>query len=90
MRWKQARPPSCSTARPARTCLLYTSVLAGVQDNALVGQAFTAAFGSFGPKFIAVSILVLAYSTTLGWSHYGTKAVELSLIHISFYRRTLQ
>ena len=53
------------------------AVLAGVQDNALVGQAFTAAFGSFGPKFIAVSILLFAYSTTLGWSHYG-----LSLIHI--------
>ena len=52
------------------------AVLAGVQDNALVGQAFTAAFGSFGPKFIAVSILLFAYSTTLGWSHYGTKAVE--------------
>ena len=47
-----------------------------MQDNALVGQAFTAAFGSFGPKFIAVSILLFAYSTTLGWSHYGTKAVE--------------
>ena len=41
------------------------AVLAGVQDNALVGQAFTAAFGSFGPKFIAVSILLFAYSTTL-------------------------
>ena len=40
----------------------------------LVGQAFTAAFGSFGPKFIAISILLFAYSTTLGWSHYGTKA----------------
>ncbi len=52
------------------------AVLAGVQDNALVGQAFTAAFGSFGPKFIAVSILLFAYSTVLGWSHYGTKAFE--------------
>lgn len=52
------------------------AVLAGVQDNALVGQAFTAAFGSFGPKFIAISILLFAYSTVLGWSHYGTKAVE--------------
>ena len=52
------------------------SVLVGVQDNALVGQAFTAAFGSFGPKFIAVSLLFFAYSTVLGWSHYGTKAVE--------------
>ena len=52
------------------------AVLANVQDNALVGQAFTAAFGSLGPKFIAISILLFAYSTTLGWSHYGTKAVE--------------
>ena len=52
------------------------SVLAGVQDNALVGQAFTAAFGSFGPKFIAISLLFFAYSTVLGWSHYGTKAFE--------------
>lgn len=51
-------------------------VLAGVQDNALVGQAFTAAFGSFGPKFIAIALLFFAYSTVLGWSHYGTKAVE--------------
>ena len=52
------------------------SVLVGVQDNALVGQAFTAAFGSFGPKFIAISLLFFAYSTVLGWSHYGTKAFE--------------
>ena len=52
------------------------AVLANVQDNALVGQAFTAAFGSLGPKFIAISIPLFAYSTTLGWSHYGTKAVE--------------
>ena len=36
------------------------SVLVGVQDNALVGQA----------------LLFFAYSTVLGWSHYGTKAVE--------------
>ena len=41
-----------------------------------MGQAFTAAFGSFGPKFIAISILLFAYSTTLGWSCYGCKAVE--------------
>lgn len=50
------------------------SALVNVQDNALVGQAFTAAFGSFGPKFIAISVLLFAYSTVLGWSHYGTTA----------------
>ena len=43
---------------------------------ALVGEAFSTVFGSFGPKFIAVSILLFAYSTVLGWSHYGTKAFE--------------
>ena len=32
-------------------------------------------FGAFGPQFIAVSVLLFAYSTTLGWSHYGTRAV---------------
>ena len=55
------------------------AVLAGVQDNALVGQAFTAAFGSFGPKFIAISLLFFAYSTVLGWSHYGATACRFLL-----------
>ena len=51
-------------------------VLLGCTELYSMTEAFTAAFGSFGPKFIAVSILLFAYSTTLGWSHYGTKAVE--------------
>lgn len=51
-------------------------MLTDVQGSALVGQAFSTAFGAFGPKFIAVAILLFAYSTVLGWSHYGTKAFE--------------
>ena len=51
-------------------------MLTEVQGSALVGEAFSTVFGSFGPKFIAVSILLFAYSTVLGWSHYGTKAFE--------------
>ena len=51
-------------------------MLSEVQGSALVGQAFSTVFGSMGPKFIAVSILLFAYSTVLGWSHYGTKAFE--------------
>ena len=47
-----------------------------VAGSALVGQAFATVFGTMGPKFIAVSILLFAYSTVLGWSHYGTKAFE--------------
>ena len=50
--------------------------LSDVQGSALVGQAFSTVFGHYGPKFVAVSILLFAYSTVLGWSHYGTKAFE--------------
>ena len=45
-------------------------------DSALVGQAFSTVFGSFGPMFIAIAILLFAFSTALGWSHYGSKAWE--------------
>ncbi|MGN0662707.1 MAG: alanine/glycine:cation symporter family protein, partial [Faecalibacterium sp.] len=51
-------------------------MLTDVQGSALVGQAFATVFGGLGPKFIALSILLFAYSTVLGWSHYGTKAFE--------------
>ena len=51
------------------------AALTGVEGPALVGQAFSTVFGAFGPQFIAVSVLLFAYSTTLGWSHYGTRAV---------------
>lgn len=50
------------------------AMLSDVAGSALVGQAFSTVFGSFGPKFIAVAILLFAYSTVLGWSHYGTTA----------------
>ncbi len=52
------------------------AVLADVEDSALVGQAFATVFGNIGPMFIAVAILLFAFSTVLGWSHYGTKAFE--------------
>jgi len=51
-------------------------VLSSVTDSALVGEAFSTVFGSFGPIFIAIAILLFAFSTVLGWSHYGTKACE--------------
>jgi len=40
----------------------------------LMSYAFGNAFGSFGKAFIALAILLFAYSTVLGWSHYGTTA----------------
>lgn len=44
--------------------------------GALVGQAFGQVFGYAGVAFIAIALLLFAFSTVLGWSHYGTKACE--------------
>jgi AGCS family alanine or glycine:cation symporter len=45
-------------------------------DSALMGKAFESMFGAVGPMFVAIAIFFFAYSTVLGWSHYGTKAWE--------------
>ncbi len=49
-------------------------------DSTLVAEAFNTVFkfGSFelGRYFIALAILLFAFTTVLGWSHYGSKAVE--------------
>lgn len=41
-----------------------------------VSTAFSHGFGSFAGGFVAVAILLFAFSTVLGWSFYGTKACE--------------
>ncbi|MBO4902720.1 MAG: alanine:cation symporter family protein [Lachnospiraceae bacterium] len=56
----------------------------GVADEAILEQiggssnlmsyAFGQAFGPVGSGFIALAILLFAYSTVLGWSHYGATA----------------
>ncbi|MCR5594540.1 MAG: alanine:cation symporter family protein [Lachnospiraceae bacterium] len=40
----------------------------------LMSYSFGQAFGPIGSAFIAIAILLFAYSTVLGWSHYGTTA----------------
>lgn len=40
----------------------------------LMSYAFGQTFGPAGSMFIAIAILLFAYSTVLGWSHYGTTA----------------
>ncbi len=47
--------------------------------NDLVATVFEQKFGMIGSAFIAVSIALFAFSTVLGWSHYGTKACEYLL-----------
>jgi len=44
--------------------------------GSLVGLAFGRTFGDLGTKFVAVALLLFAFSTSLGWSHYGSKAME--------------
>ncbi len=42
----------------------------------LVSSVFDQQFGFIGSAFIAISIMLFAFSTVLGWSHYGSKACE--------------
>lgn len=48
----------------------------GVSDATLVAQAFGNVFGKAGEWFVAIAVLLFAFTTVLGWSHYGSKAVE--------------
>ncbi len=45
----------------------------------LVSAVFNQSFGFVGSAFIAISIMLFAFSTVLGWSHYGTKSCEYLL-----------
>ena len=48
----------------------------GVTDATLVATAFSNVFGKAGEMFVAIAILLFAFTTVLGWSQYGSKAVE--------------
>ena len=45
-------------------------------NSNLVATAFSRQFGVVGAVFVAVAIALFAFSTVLGWSHYGSKACE--------------
>ncbi|MCI5648522.1 MAG: alanine/glycine:cation symporter family protein [Fusicatenibacter sp.] len=49
---------------------------AEIESSSLISYAFGQTFGTLGSMFVAVAILLFAYSTVLGWSHYGSKACE--------------
>ncbi|MDR1590272.1 MAG: alanine:cation symporter family protein [Oscillospiraceae bacterium] len=46
---------------------------------ALTSGAFATVFGSFGGKFVSIAIMLFAFSTILGWSYYGERAVQYLL-----------
>ena len=50
------------------------TAFADMDKNTLVAQAFSNNFGSFGGMFVAVAVLLFAFSTILGWSLYGTRS----------------
>jgi len=43
---------------------------------ALTTAAFAQTFGKWGGMFISISLMMFAFSTILGWSYYGERAVE--------------
>ncbi|MCD8018048.1 MAG: alanine:cation symporter family protein [Clostridiales bacterium] len=45
----------------------------------IVSTVFSMHFGKIGSGFVAIAIMLFAFSTVLGWSHYGTKACEFLL-----------
>ncbi len=49
---------------------------AGINDATLVASAFGEHFGPIGQGFVAIAILLFAFTTALGWDHYGSKAWE--------------
>ena len=50
----------------------------GYTDATLVGGAFNSVFswGNIGARFVAIAMFLFAFTTVLGWSHYGSKAWE--------------
>ncbi|MBQ1183031.1 MAG: alanine:cation symporter family protein, partial [Clostridia bacterium] len=54
------------------------AVAEGLTDATLVGGAFNTVFswGNIGQRFVAIAMFLFAFTTVLGWSHYGSKAWE--------------
>ncbi len=54
------------------------AIAEGTSDATLVATAFNQIFpyAGIGAKFIAVAMFLFAFTTVLGWSHYGSKAWE--------------
>ena len=49
-------------------------IVVQVEYSSLMSWVFANQFGDIGSIFIALAILLFAYSTVLGWSHYGATA----------------
>lgn len=45
----------------------------GVSGAALTASAFSSAFPGIGAQFLAIALVLFAYSTILGWAYFGEK-----------------
>lgn len=52
------------------------AMISGSNQVTLVAEAFGLRFGAIGTGFVAIAVLLFAFSTVLGWSYYGTKSWE--------------
>lgn len=50
--------------------------VSGTVPETVVARVFGESFGKAGEAFVAIAILLFAFTTVLAWSHYGSKAVE--------------
>ena len=48
----------------------------GLKGAALSAAGFSAAFPGFGGPFLAIALVVFAFTTILGWAYYGEKCWE--------------
>lgn len=58
---------------------MLTTAGEAVGSNSLMSESFRMIFGPAGAAFVAIAILLFAYSTVLGWSHYGATACRFLL-----------
>lgn len=54
-------------------------IISTINGVSLVSLAFSQSFGGIAGKLLAISVLLFALSTVLGWSHIGAKALEYIL-----------
>ena len=61
---------------------------AGMDDSAMSMSMFSANLGGFGTATFSVILPLFAFTTVLGWSHYGSKVVEylFGLRAVKYYR----
>ena len=58
---------------------MLTAAGEAVGSNSLMSESFRMVFGPAGAAFVAIAILLFAYSTVLGWSHSGATACRFLL-----------